>query len=62
MKKHILFLIFISFGVWGCDDAHENLISLEPIRNAQCEPFVASVIFSCILPNQRRQGAEKENK
>lgn len=50
MKKHILFLIFISFGVWGCDDAHENLISLEPIRNAQCEPFVASVIFSWDKP------------
>ncbi|MBC8618633.1 DUF4959 domain-containing protein [Parabacteroides faecis] len=46
MKKYILFIMFISLFIYGCDDDDNNKGNIDPVTNVECTPFIGSVTLN----------------
>ena len=46
MKKYILFIMFISLFIYGCDDDDNNKGNIDPVTNVECTPFIGSVTLT----------------
>lgn len=50
MKKYILFIMFISLFIYGCDDDDKNKGNIDPVSNVECTPFIGSVTLNWTNP------------
>lgn len=51
MKKYILFIMFISLFMYGCDDDDNNKGNIAPVSNVECTPFIGSVTLNWTNPD-----------